>query len=404
VDLRLSAEYDLWRSEVKDFLARERDLYTQPMSDPSGRPSSAGRLWQEKLIEQGYTCRTIPAAYGGHGGQPDILRSFIVAEEFNRVGASTGLANQGISMFVPTLLERGTEAQKQRWIRPTIRGEIVWCQGYSEPGAGSDLANLRTSAVEDGDDFVINGQKIWTSSAHFSDMMFILVRTEPDAPKHKGISYVLLPMDTPGIDVRPLKTMTGRAEFNEVFLTDVRVPKSQVVGERGEGWLVANTTLKHERGMLGDPNQANAMLARIEAILREETVDGRPLIEHPVFQDRLLRLQGRALAMKFHGLRLLTSSLRGEDAGVGRLLVKLNGTELNHDIAAFAIDALGEIGALYEDAPHLRDRGFWQSTHMFSLGLIIGGGTSQIQKNIISERGLGMPREPKPAQLAAGGH
>ena len=402
MDLRLSPEYEAWRGALRAFLEAERPLWREPMADPSGRPSDAARSWQAKLIERGYTCRTIPAEYGGHGGKPDILKSFLVAEEFHRVGAPTGLANQGISMFVPTLLECGSEEQKQRWIRPTIRGEIVWCQGYSEPGAGSDLASLRTHAVEDGDDFVINGQKIWTSSAHFSDMMFVLVRTEPDAPKHRGISYLLLPMDTPGIDVRPLKTMTGRAEFNEVFFTDVRVPKDQIVGARGEGWKVANATLKHERGMLGDPNQAGSMLARVERILREETVDGRPLIENPVLQDRLLRLQGRALAMKFNGLRLLTAGQRGEDPGIARLLVKLGGTELNHDIAAFAIDVLGEIGALYEDAPHLRDRGFWQSTHMFSLGLIIGGGTSQIQKNIISERGLGMPREPRAAALGEG--
>lgn len=397
MDLSLSPEYQRFREDVRAFLDAERDLWTRPMSDERGRPSEAARTWQAKLIERGYTCRTIPAEYGGHGGEPDILRSHIVGEEFHRAGAPTGLANQGISMFVPTLLECGTEEQKQRWIRPTIRGEIVWCQGYSEPGAGSDLASLRTSAVEDGDDFVINGQKIWTSSAHFSDMMFVLVRTEPDAPRHKGISYLLLPMDTPGIEVRPLKTMTGRAEFNEVFFSDVRVPQDQIVGARGEGWRVANATLEHERGMLGDPGQSNAMLARVERILAETRVDGEPLIRNPLLQDRLLRLQARAQAMKFNGLRLLSAGIRGENPGMARLIVKLNGTILNHEITAFAIDSLGELGVLYEDAPHLRDHGFWQSTHMFSLGLIIGGGTSQIQKNIISEHGLGMPREPKPA-------
>ena len=401
MDLRLSEKYENYREAVRVFLDEHRALWRQPMADSDGRPSAAGRSWQALLIEHGYTCRTIPKEYGGHGGKADILESFIAAEEFHRVGAPTGLANQGISMFVPTLLECGTPEQKERWIRPTISGEIVWCQGYSEPGAGSDLANLQTRAVEDGEDFIVNGQKIWTSSAHFSDMMFVLVRTEPEAPKHQGISYLILSMDTPGIEVRPLKTMTGRAEFNEVFFTDVRLPKTQIVGERGAGWQVANTTLKHERGMLGDPGQANAMLGRVVAIMEEETLDGVRLIEHPGLQDRLLRLQARAQAMKLHGLRLLTHGLKGEDAGVARLIVKLNGTILNHEIAAFAIDVLGELGALYESSPHLKDRGFWQSTHMFSLGLIIGGGTSQIQKNIISERGLGMPREPKPASTGA---
>ncbi|MEJ0040930.1 MAG: acyl-CoA dehydrogenase family protein [Rhizomicrobium sp.] len=289
----------------------------------------------------------------------------------------------------------GAEAQ---YIAPTLRGEIVWCQGYSEPGAGSDLAALTTRATEEGDDFIINGQKIWTSTAAQADMMFCLVRTEPDKPKHEGISYILFSMKTPGIEVRPLVTMTGRAEFNEVFFTDVRVPKSGVVAGRGQGWMVANATLKHERGMLGDPNQAGTRLKAIVDLMREETVDGARLMDNPVLRDRLLKLQARAHAMEFHGLRLLTSRLKGEDPGVAGLIVKLMGCELNHQLAAFAIDALGELGVLYGGSQHSRNNGNWQWNYMFDLGLIIGGGTAQIQKNIIAERGLGMPREPKPAK------
>ncbi len=164
-------------------------------------------------------------------------------------------------MLVPTLLEMGTEEQKREFIAPTLRGEMIWCQGYSEPGAGSDLASLRTRAELDGDEWVVNGQKIWTSTAQLADWIFCLVRTEPNAPKHQGISFLLFSMKTPGIEVRPLKTMTGDATFNEVFFTDVRVPKDQIVGRRGEGWLVANSILRHERGMLGDPN---AMLSAPE--------------------------------------------------------------------------------------------------------------------------------------------
>jgi alkylation response protein AidB-like acyl-CoA dehydrogenase len=228
--------------------------------------------------------------------------------------------------------------------------------------------------------------------------MFCLVRTEPDAPKHEGISYILFPMSTPGIEVRPLKTMTGQAEFNEVFFTDVRVPKANVVGGRGRGWFVANTTLKHERGMLGDPNATEARLNSLIELMKSETVSGERLIDDPILRDRLMQLQARVFAMKFNGLRLLTSTVTGEPAGLAGLVVKLQGCELNHQIAALAIDALGEAGILYEDGPHLRAKGAWQRNYMFDLGLIIGGGTAQIQKNIIGERGLGLPREPRPAK------
>jgi alkylation response protein AidB-like acyl-CoA dehydrogenase len=303
-------------------------------------------------------------------------------------------------MLVPTLLEHGTEEQKRRWIGPTMRGEVLWCQGYSEPGAGSDLASLQTSAREDGDDFVINGQKIWTSTADKAQMMFLLVRTEPGAPKHAGISYLLVPMETPGLEVRPLRTMTGdlgENSFNQVFFTDARVPKANLVGRRGEGWKIANTTLKHERSSLNA--NAEGMLLRLVRRMREETVNGVPVIASPVHRDRLMRLQARALAMKHHGMRMLTCSLKGEWPGAAALVVKLQNCQLSFDIAALALDVMGELGALYDHAKYEREKGFWQAFSMFSLGLIIGGGTAQIQKNIIAERGLGLPREPRPAKV-----
>ena len=395
MDLRFTPEMEGFREEVRSFLTKHRDRYV----GDAPRPREAALEWQRLLIEHGYAARTIPKAYGGYGAAPDVLKSRIIAEEFTRVGAPRGFANQGISMLVPTLLEVGSEEQKQRWIGPTLRGEVVWCQGYSEPGAGSDLASLQTKAVEDGDDFVISGSKIWTSTAAQADMIFCLVRTEPDAPKHDGISYLLFPMTSPGIEVRPLKTMTGSAEFNEVFFTDVRVPKSAVVGGRGRGWFVANATLKHERGMLGDPNATEARLHALIELMKTESVDGRRLIDDPVFCDRVMQLQARVLTMKFNGLRNVTASMNGEASGMAGLVVKLQGCELNHQIAALAIDALGELGVLYEDGPHLRAKGSWQWNYMFDLGLIIGGGTAQIQKNIIAERGLALPREPKLASV-----
>jgi alkylation response protein AidB-like acyl-CoA dehydrogenase len=391
MDLTLTPEMAAFRDEVRAFLEQHRDDYA------SGQPKDL-LAWQKLLIEHGYAARTIPREYGGYGAEPDVLKSRIIAEAFIAAGAPRGIANQGVSMLVPTLLEVGSEDQKKRWIGPTLRGEVVWCQGYSEPGAGSDLASLQTRAVEDGNDFIISGQKIWTSTAHLAQMMFCLVRTEPEAPKHEGISYVLIPMDTPGIEVRPLKTMTGASEFNEVFFTDVRVPQENVVGGRGRGWFVANTTLKHERGMLGDPNATEARLNALIELMKTETVDGQRVIDNPVFRDRLMQLQGRVFSMKFNGLRVLTSQISGEGAGLAGMVVKLQGCELNHQIAALAIDALGELGILYHDGPHLRAKGSWQRSYMFDLGLIIGGGTAQIQKNIIAERGLGLPREPSPAK------
>ncbi|MAM94897.1 acyl-CoA dehydrogenase family protein [Parvibaculum sp.] len=396
MDLTYGPEYEAFRAEVRDFISKNRDK--APKRFGVSRPSEESIAWQKLLIEHGLTARTIPKEYGGYGAEPDILKSRIIAEEFTAAKLPMGLANQGISMLVPTLLELGTEEQKKKWIEPTLKGEVIWCQGYSEPGSGSDLASLQTKATEDGDDFIINGQKIWTSTAHASDMIFCLVRTEPDAKKHEGISYLIFPMTTPGIEVRPLKTMTGHAEFNEVFFTNVRVPKKDIVAGRGQGWYVANATLKHERGMLGDPNQAGTRLKEIVDLMHEETVDGMRLIDHPIYRDRLMQLQARVLAMQFHGLRLLTAASKKEDPGIARLIVKLQGCEINHQLAALAIDVLGEIGVLYGDSPHLRAHGIWQHRYMFDLGLIIGGGTAQIQKNIISERGLGMPREPKPAK------
>ncbi|UTP40299.1 acyl-CoA dehydrogenase family protein [Phenylobacterium sp. LH3H17] len=397
MDLKLTPEMEAFRDEVRGFLQTHEDRYAPNAGDE--RPREAALEWQALLIDHGYAARTIPREYGGYGAEPDILKSRIITEEFTAAGAPRGFANQGISMLVPTLLEVGSEEQKKRWIAPTLRGEVVWCQGYSEPGAGSDLASLQTKATEDGDDFLISGSKIWTSTAAQADMIFCLVRTEPQAPKHDGISYVLFPMKTPGIEVRPLKTMTGSAEFNEVFFTDVRVPQSAVVGGRGRGWFVANATLKHERGMLGDPNATEARLHSLIELMKTERVDGVRLIDDPVMCDRLMQLQARVLTMKFNGLRLLTASMTGESAGMAGLVVKLQGCELNHQIAALAIDALGELGVLYEDGPYLRSKGSWQRSYMFDLGLIIGGGTAQIQKNIISERGLGMPREPKLASV-----
>jgi alkylation response protein AidB-like acyl-CoA dehydrogenase len=295
-------------------------------------------------------------------------------------------------------MQRGTDAQKDFFMEPTLTGKMNWCQGYSEPNSGSDLASLSTRAALDGDEWVINGQKIWTSGAKQADWMFCLVRTEPDAPKHQGISFLLIKMGTPGLDVRPIKTMTNETFFNEVFFTDVRIPKDQIIGERGEGWIIANEILRNERDGLGDPNVTLSRLNTLIELMQEETVDGQRLIENPVYRDRVMEIQARVMALRFNDLRLLSANVNNREEPLATMIVKLQGTELRHALEGLAVDVLGEHGTLFEDSKYLRNDGSWQHDYMYFLGLIIGGGTNQIQKNIISERGLGMPKEPRPQQ------
>jgi len=396
MDLSYGPEYEAFRAELRRFLQEHRGEAPRAGFGEGLLTDTQLAPWQRLLVERGYAARTIPREYGGGGFAADPLIAAIIAEEFRSHGVPGPASGQGIDMLVPTLLEHGSEEQKRRWIPPTVRGELIWCQGYSEPGAGSDLASLTTAGRVEGDRLVVNGQKIWTSTAHVAQMMFGLVRTEPDAKKHAGISYLLIPMDTPGIEVRPLRTMTGHAEFNEVFFTDVRVPLVNLVGRRGEGWKIANTTLRHERDMLGSASTSEGLFHGLVKTLIEERVDGSRALADPKLRDQLAAIQARTLAMRCHAMRLLTARVRGESAGVASLVTKLNGCQLNHDLAGLAIDGMGEAGTLHRDSARARDGGRWLFHWMFQLGLVIGGGTAQIQKNIIAERGLGMPREPKP--------
>ncbi|MDK1022016.1 MAG: acyl-CoA dehydrogenase family protein [Candidatus Hydrogenedentes bacterium] len=391
MDLSFGEEYEEYRQTVRGFI--EENAHLAPGRGQVNAEKT--RAWQRLLIENGYAVRTIPKEYGGGGLEPDILKSRIIAEEFARAQLPAGMGGGGISFLAPVLLDKGTDELKKKFIAPTIRGEMTWCQGYSEPNAGSDLASLSTRAVLDGDEWVINGQKIWTSGAKSSDWMFCLVRTEPDAPKHRGISFLLLSMDSPGLDVRPLETMTGVPFFNEVFFTDVRVPKDQIIGQRGEGWAIANAILRHERDSLGDPDDSLRRLNLLIELMKQETVDGQRIIDNAVYRDQLMQIQGRIMALRFNDLRLLSAKMTGQDVALATMIVKLQGTELRHSLESLAIDALGEHGILYGEGPYLRNHGSWQHDYMQFLGLIIGGGTNQIQRNIISERGLGMPREPK---------
>ena len=403
MNLNYGPEYKNFKKEVITFCKKwegvhfidEAKLPLTPITKVGGKKITRTE-WQSILIKEGYFARSIPKEYGGYGGESDVIKNRIIASEFSNNKIPSPMGGQGIDMLVPTLLELGTEEQKKQYIEKTLLGEIIWCQGYSEHNAGSDLASLQTKGELVDGNWVINGQKIWTSTAQYSQMMFCLVRTEPEAKKHAGISYLLIPMKTPGIDIRPLVDMTLKAGFNEVFFTDVIIPETNIVGKRGEGWAVANATLTHERGSLTDPNgtmnRVNSLIDR----MKKETINGKKLIDIPVYRDKLMALQAKVMAFQSNSLIVLSAKVNsGQDVKMAGMIQKYYGTELRHELEGFAVDVMGEIGTLYEDSPHLRDKGSWQFLYMYYLGLIIGGGTSQIQKNIIAERGLGMPREPK---------
>ena len=396
MDLTYTQEYLEFEKNVEDFCLNYRDINIVNTSTKGSKKSITRAEWQNLLIENGYFARAIPKEYGGFGGEPDILKSRIIATQFAKHKIPSPMGGQGIDMLVPTLLELGTEEQKKQYIKPTLEGSMIWCQGYSEPNAGSDLAALQTKGELIDGKWVINGQKIWTSTAQYAHMMFCLVRTEPEAAKHAGISYLLIPMDSPGIEVRPLVDMTLKAGFNEVFFNDVKIPEDNLVGKRGEGWAVANATLGHERGSLAPPDATMSRLNSLIELMKAETINGTSLLEHPIFRDRVMKIQAKVMASQSHSLRLLSAKLNpNQDVRIGKMIQKLVGTELRHELEGLAIDIMGEMGLLYEGSPYLRSHGSWQFIYMYFLGLIIGGGTSQIQKNIIAERGLGLPKEPK---------
>jgi alkylation response protein AidB-like acyl-CoA dehydrogenase len=286
---------------------------------------------------------------------------------------------------------------------PYSRGTLRWCQGYSEPNAGSDLASLQASATLEGDHFVLRGQKIWTSAAKEADMMFGLFRTEPDAPKHAGISYLLVDMKAPGIDVRPLKQMTGSLEFNEVFFDGARTPAENIIGKRGEGWSVSRSTLKHERNLIGNPKLLTQQFDLLVEMARRTPRGGRPAIEDSAVRDRLAELEGYVRAVETCNLRMLSATLRGEELSVmlPMMMIKLYSTDVMQQVARAAYDLVGGDGLLEPDP---RDESVYDVSgsasgaiynYLFSIGPSIAGGASNIQRNIIGERGLGLPRDLK---------
>jgi alkylation response protein AidB-like acyl-CoA dehydrogenase len=390
MDLSYGPEYEQLRGEVRAFLAE-----SWPPKDGSenGDLMAQAVAFRRRAIAAGYLARSIPKQYGGSEQAPDPLAAQIIREEFTSARAPMEQPGIGTMMLVPTLLDRGEEWMKEKWVESTVLGQTQWCQGYSEPGSGSDLASLKTRGELVGDEWVINGQKIWTSSAHDADFMFALIRTEPDAGKHGGISYLLIDMKQPGIEVRPLRMMSGSADFNEVFFDDVKTPKDWIVGKRGEGWQVSRTTLKHERNSIGS---AATVRASFEGLVDLARKSGR--LGDASIRQELARIEGFVTAHEHSGYRQLSADTQGKSVGILQLMTKLNSTNMGHDFAKLAIELVGDDGLMSPEG-RLMQRGAtqnnagWISQYMYSLGVAIAGGTANIQRNVIAERGLGLPRD-----------
>ncbi len=402
MNLAYSAEYEAFRAEVRRFLAEHwrADRGDDPdsiaaITGGAVRTDERATAFRLQAIARGYLYRSVPKRWGGSEQPPDPLKATIIAEEFRRARAPFEIMGQGPSMLVPTLLEHGTEAQKERFVRDTLLGTIRWCQGYSEPGAGSDLASLRTRGVLEDGHWVVNGHKIWTSNAREAQWMFALVRTEPDKGKHDGISYLLIEMNTPGIDVRPLRQMTGDADFNEVFLENVRVPAENIVGKRGQGWVVSRSTLKHERALIGNANLTRRTFDGLVMLAQALDRRGKPAIQDPVLRNQLVDLEARLIAAELHGQRLLTMSARGGEAGLAGMVTKLYATTLGYDIAKCAMDVIGDKACLAPGEANAPAMGMFGTAYMWSLGVLIAGGAANIQRNIVAERGLGLPRDAR---------
>jgi alkylation response protein AidB-like acyl-CoA dehydrogenase len=348
------------------------------------------RAWHKKLYDGGWVGIWWPKEYGGRGAS--VIEQVIFNEELARSGAPAGVNMNGITLLGPTLMHWGTEEQKQRFLPKILPAEEIWCQGYSEPGSGSDLASLQTRAVEDGDYFVVNGQKVWTSQAQHSDWCFLLVRTDPAAPKHQGISYILVDMHSPGVTVRPLVQITGDAEFNEVFFEDVRVPKKNLVGELNRGWMVAITTLMFERVATGGYFRFEKTLPQLIDLARRMELDGRPALEDTSVRQQLAQFAIEAEALKYNELRGLTRRLKGQPPGPEGSLSKITTTELNLRIANFAMELLGPYAILEKGSPFAIDRARWSHRMLGARAGTIAAGTNEIQRGIIGERVLGLPK------------
>jgi alkylation response protein AidB-like acyl-CoA dehydrogenase len=403
MDVAYPPEAEAYREKVQAFLAEHLPADWKGIGalDHAAAEKFATD-WRRILHENRYLGVSWPKQYGGADLTP--LENVILAEEFQKAGVPRGGSNDvfGIQMVGNTILEWGTDEQKDHFLPRILSGDDIWCQGYSEPNAGSDLGNLGCRAELDGDEWVINGQKIWTSAGHLADWIFVLARTDPDVAKHKGITFLLVPMTQPGVEVRPIKMITGDSEFNEVFFTDARCPKENVVGGVNNGWGVAMTLLSYERGEAAAtfPIMFRAEINRLMVLARE-----RGKADDPRIRQRLARAYSKVEIMRFLGMRTLTKYLAGGHPGPDASIFKLYWSEHHRVVGELAVDILGAdamvpsgrwpVSSFQADQPGApNDSASWVGTFMVARAGTIYAGTSQVQRNIIGEMVLGLPKEP----------
>jgi alkylation response protein AidB-like acyl-CoA dehydrogenase len=397
MDFDFTDEQQRFRLEVREWLA------ANVPADLKGRGFAASRAdrehvhqlreWQRGLHKAGYVGIDWPPEYGGRGAS--IMEQIILYEEMSRAQAPQPVNRGGLSMLGPTLMKHGTPAQQARHLARILTAEEIWCQGFSEPNAGSDLANLQTRAALDGDWYVLDGQKVWTSMAHVADWGFFLVRTDPSAPKHKGITFILVDMKSPGISIRPLRQITGEAEFNEVFLENVRVPAANVVGKVNEGWGVALTTLAYERDVLTMIRHISlrTALERLVALARRTKKNGHTAAADPVLRQRIAALAIAERCLRLNGYRSLTRILGGGAPGPEGSTSKLFWSQVDQDLAEVATEVIGPYSQIAAPSPWAPDEGQWEFYALLARGSGIRAGTSEILRNILGERVLGLPKD-----------
>jgi alkylation response protein AidB-like acyl-CoA dehydrogenase len=390
MDFELTAQEQHFRDDLRRWLREHLpEGWGTTVFEPVGLQDKIAFLkdWSRQLYEAGYAGLSWPQEYGGVGAT--LMEQVIFNEEVAHFKAPTPYNGIALGMVGPTLIEVGTEAQKRRYLAKMLTCEEIWCQGYSEPGSGSDLASLQTRAVQDGDTFVINGQKVWTSYAHDAAFCFLLARTDADVPKHKGLSCFIVDMHSPGVSIRPLKQMTGESEFNEVFFDNVRVPRDNLVGDLNNGWMVGIGLLMHERATTSILGQANVQVL-IQDLLELARQQGRQ--QDPVMRQRLARLYSASEASKYFGYRCLTKRLRGLPPGPEGSAHRLALTRIVQQAQELAMELEGPYAQLMHGSPWAVQEGAWQFSFLRSRSATIAGGTAEIQLNIIGERVLNLPK------------